>query len=73
MAAKENPLKASLAGGSARRRTPGERSSMAEEEKLLTTSIPLSLHRRLKRAAADGDETMRQIVIRLLEAELPKE
>ena len=71
MATADNPLSASLAGGAARRRTAGERSTKAEEEKLLTVSIPLSLHRRLKRAAADGDETMRHIVIRLLDTELP--
>lgn len=75
MTDKPNPLKGALDSGAARRRTPGERSGgpLPEEEKLLTVSIPLSLHRRLKRAAAEGDENMRQIVMRLLNAELPRD
>lgn len=67
---KDNPLAASLAGGEPRRRAAGERSRVPEEEKLLTVSIPVSLHRELKRAAASGDENMKAIVIRLLRAEL---
>lgn len=75
MAEKTNLLKASLEGGAARRRTPGERSgagALPEEEKLLTVSIPLSLHRDLKAGAATRAETMKQLVTRALRAELDR-
>lgn len=73
MAAKENPMSAALSQGAARRRTPGETAGQApaeEPEKLLTVSVPLSLHKELKALCAQADVTMKQLVTRGITKEM---
>ena len=66
-------MSTALNQGAARRRTAGETAgppAAAVPEKLLTVSIPRSLHSELKAACAQADMTMKQLVIRGIEREI---
>lgn len=73
--ANDNPLGAALSGGKARRQNAGERvgpGSLTEDEVKLTVELPESLHRELKAGAALSGQSMKEILIRGVRAELAK-
>lgn len=73
--AKNDSISAAFNQGTPRRRKAGEKSGPAatlEDEKLLTVSVPLSLHRELKAVAAQSDLTMKEMVINGIKAEIQR-
>jgi hypothetical protein len=74
MSDKKNPMAGALSSGVDRRRSSGERAGggAPEDEKLLTVSLPLSLHSELKSTGGRVGQTMKEIVTRAIRTELQK-